>query len=89
MPIVLVRQTVPDVGHWTAVFAEDRDLRRANGECGEQTWHSAANPNEIWLMLAWDDPFRARLFARSEHLAEAWRRAGVTQPAEVWVLDEG
>ena len=45
-------------------------------------------PNEVLLLLEWDDLERARLFADSDDLREAMTRAGVTDRPDIWFLED-
>jgi hypothetical protein len=51
-------------------------------------FRSAADPDDIVLLIEWDDPDRARLFAASDDLREAMELAGVTDRPDIWVLEE-
>ena len=88
MPCLLIRHHVADYPAWKAVFDEQGDLRRANGSQGSRLFRNAANPNEILLLLEWDDLERARLFADSDDLREAMTRAGVTDRPNIWFLED-
>ena len=54
---------------------------------GGWLFRNADDPNEILLLLAWDDLERARLFADSDDLHEAMTRAGVTDRPDIWFLE--
>ena len=88
MPAVLIRHHVADYGAWKAVFDEDGPTRRANGSRGGPIYRRADDPNEVLVLLEWDDLDRARLFADSDDLREAMDRAGVTDRPEIWFLED-
>lgn len=88
MPSVLVRHKVKDYAAWKAVFDEHGIARRANGSQGDRLFRSAADPNEVLILLEWDDLDRARLFADSDDLREAMDRAGVTDQPDIWFLED-
>ena len=88
MPSLLIRHNVADYLAWKAVFDEHGPARRANGSQGGWLFRSAADPNEVLLLLAWDDLERARLFADSDDLREAMTRAGVTDRPDIWFLED-
>jgi heme-degrading monooxygenase HmoA len=50
---------------------------RGNFTQGGRIFRNAADPNEILILLAWDDRERVRLFAQSDDLQEAMAREGV------------
>lgn len=88
MPALLIRHHVADYPTWKAVF-DDLDLtRQANGSQGGRLFQDAADPNEVLVLLEWDDLERARLFADSDDLREAMARAGVTDGPDIWFLED-
>ena len=89
MPAILIRHKVADYGAWKPVFDEHGMTRRANGCQGGRILRSADDPNEVVILLEWDDLERARLFADSDDLREAMDRAGVTDRPDIWFLAEG
>ena len=88
MPVLLIRHQVNDYDTWVKVFHEERETRRANGMQREHLYRDAANPDVVWVLLEWDDLFRARLFVKSDDLQEALARAGVTDRPDYWHLEE-
>ncbi|MGH2369403.1 MAG: cyclase, partial [Chloroflexota bacterium] len=65
MPSLLIRHHVADYPAWKAVFDEHAPTRRANGSRGGWLFRDAVDPNEVLVLLAWDDLDRARLFVDS------------------------
>jgi heme-degrading monooxygenase HmoA len=88
MPFLLIRHRVRDVARWQGVFAEQGVVRQANGSRGGQVLRSDADPNEIVVLLEWDDLERARLFADSDDLREAMNRGGVDDRPDIWFLED-
>ena len=88
MPYLLVRHKVEDYARWKPIFDEHGTTRQAAGSKGGQLWRSAEDPNELVLLLEWDDLDRARQFAESDDLREAMGRAGVTGRPDVHFLEE-
>lgn len=88
MPSLLIRHRVADYPTWKAVFDEHEPTRRANGSREGWLFRAAADPNEILVLLAWDDLERARLFVDSDDLREALAQAGVTDRPDIWLLEE-
>lgn len=88
MPSLLIRHRVADVAAWRKVFEEQEILRRANGSQGGRLFHTAADPNEVLVLLEWDDLERARLFVDSDDLQEAMSRSGLTGEPEIWFLED-
>jgi heme-degrading monooxygenase HmoA len=88
MPSLLIRHKVQDYETWESVFDEHEATRRAKGARGGRHFRSATDPNEVLLLLEWDDLERARLFADSDDLHEAMMRAGVTDRPDIWLLED-
>jgi hypothetical protein len=88
VPVLLIRHAVTNFDAWRKVFQEDKVVRRAAGAQNEFVFRSAIDSNEVWLVLQWDDLFRARLFAISDDLVDTLTRAGVMVQPEIWYLDD-
>ena len=88
MPALMMRHKVVDYATWKPSFDEHGTTRRANGARGDRLFRNAADPNEVLVLVEWDDLDRARLFAESDDLQEAMARAGVTDRPDLWFLEE-
>jgi heme-degrading monooxygenase HmoA len=88
MPSMLIRHNVADYAAWKPLFDEHGIARRANGSRGGRIYRSADDPNEVVILLEWDDLERARLFADSDDLREAMVRGGVTDRPDIWFLED-
>jgi heme-degrading monooxygenase HmoA len=88
MPYVLVRHKVQDYAKWKPVFDEHGVARKASGSKGGQLFRNADDPNDLAILLEWDDVKKARQFVQSEELKQAMQRAGVSGPPEILFLDE-
>ena len=88
MPVLLIRHKVVDFATWKPLFDEHGATRRANGSQGGRLFRNAADPNEVLVLLTWDDLDRAYLFVESDDLREMMRRMGVADQPDVWFLEE-
>ena len=88
MPFILVRHKVEDYAKWKTMFDEDGVNRKAAGSKGSQLFRSADNPNELIILLEWDDLGKARQFTQSPKLGEVMERAGVIDQPDIYFLDE-
>jgi quinol monooxygenase YgiN len=88
MPYVLIRHKVEDYAKWKSVFDEHGPARKASGCKGGQLLRSADNPNELVILLEWNEIANARQFVQSDDLRQAMQRAGVTGQPDVFFLDE-
>lgn len=88
MPVLLIRHRVTNYEIWRQAFLEDAETRRANGAQDWRCLRNDADPSEVWILLEWDDLFRARLFVKSDDLGEAIIRADVVEEPDYWFLEE-
>ena len=88
MPFLLIRHKVPDFDTWQRSFDQDAGIRRANGSSGWRIFRGGSDPDEVWVLLEWDDLMRARLFANSDDLIDQLIRAGVANHPDYWFLEE-
>ncbi len=88
MPHLLIRHQVADYAKWKPVFDAHAPARKMSGSKGGRLFRSADDPNEVVILLEWDDLGRARGFASSEGLRTAMERAGVCGQPEVRFLEE-
>ena len=88
MPYLLIRHKVQDYATWKSVFDEHGDARKAAGSKGGYLLRSADDPNELVIMLEWDDLGKARQFVESAELRQAMERAGVAGPPDIHFLEQ-
>ena len=83
-----VQHKVEDYGKWKAVFDAQAPARKAAGGTGtEYILRNADNPNELVVVLEWDNLDNARQFSQSPELKEAMQNAGVTGMPEILFLE--
>ncbi len=87
MPLLLIRHNVADVETWRHWFAAETGTRYAHGARLERVFRNVDDPSEIWLLIEWDDLFRARLFVTSDDLDAAIDQAGVADWPDHWFLE--
>jgi heme-degrading monooxygenase HmoA len=88
MPYVYVKHSVENFDHWKAGFDANKPARQAGGGNDEEyVMRNADNPNEVVVILGWDDLGKARQFTQSPDLKEAMQKAGVTGPPEIIFLE--
>jgi heme-degrading monooxygenase HmoA len=85
---LLVQHTVEDYNKWKAVFDEHGADRKVAGSKGGIVLRSDDNPEQITILLKWDNLENARAFAGSDDLRETMEHAGVTGPPNVYFLEE-
>jgi heme-degrading monooxygenase HmoA len=77
MYFLIVHLQTQDFAKWKAVFDERTALRSSHGCLAERVFRSERDPNEVSLMLEWDNLDRARRFVESLQTQEAREHAGV------------
>ena len=87
-PHTLVRHKVKDFDTWKQGFDASADLRRSHGAEKGHLFRNADNPDEVFILLHWDDMASARAFSHSEELREAMEESGVVGRPDVFFLDE-
>ena len=90
MPYTLLQISIEDYDKWKPVFDEMGATRQATGSKGGFVLRNADDPNQISVLLEWDNLDNARAYTDSDDLREAMQRAGVilTGPPNVSYLDE-
>jgi heme-degrading monooxygenase HmoA len=88
MPYLLIKHKVEDFDTFKPVYDEHAALRKAGGSIGAHMLRNADDPNEIVILLHWDDMENARRFAQSDDLRQAMQQAGVSGKPDVYFLEE-
>lgn len=88
MAAMLIRHRLADFAAWLPVFAAESPVRRAHGARQERVLRSATDPNEVIVLLEWDDLERARLYADSDDTRVAMWQAGVIDQPDIWLLQD-
>jgi quinol monooxygenase YgiN len=84
---LLIRHTVADYAKWRPVFDANESNRRAGGATGVQSvYRDLTNPNEITVVLEWDNAESAQKFTSNPALAEAMKTGGVISAPEAHFL---
>jgi heme-degrading monooxygenase HmoA len=87
MAYVLIRHKVEDYTRWKPAFDAHGATRKASGSKGGRLLRSAEDPNELVILLEWDNLQKARQFAQPYALRNTMQRAVVGKP-EVYFLEE-
>ena len=89
MTHVLWHIKVEDYDQWKSVFDEDPLERGANGSQGGYVFRSASDPNEVMILLEWDEGKLERLSQLNESpkMKEVRERSGYTAQPSVYILE--
>lgn len=88
MPYGLVRHRVEDYERWKPVFDEHGSTREGSGSRGGYLFRNVDDPNEVVVLLEWDNLDNLRRFAESDDLRQAMQRAGVSDRPDIYYLEE-
>ena len=87
MAYILVRHKVQDFADWKPGFDAHATARGASGSKGGLVFRNADDPNEVVILLEWDDLEKARQFAQSDELREKMQEVGVVDQPDVYFLN--
>ena len=88
MPYILVRHKVTDYAKWKSIFDGHGTTRKAGGSKGTHLFRNADDPNEVVILMEWDELGKARQFTGSDELRQAMEQAGVADRPDIYFLDE-
>ncbi len=88
MAQLLVHHKVEDYAKWRKVYDEMDGLRRSKGQISQQVFRTAADPNELVILMEWATTDQARAYAQAPELKQAMQQAGVISQPEVLILEE-
>lgn len=88
MPYFLVRHKVKDYATWKPVYDEHGAIRKAAGCQGTIVFRMADDPNNVIVLLEWDNLEKAQQFTQSDDLRETMQRAGVLEKPDIYFLNE-
>lgn len=85
---VLIHHEVADYQKWRAAFDAALDFRHAGGERSCRVFRKPGDPNDLTLLLEWEDLASAHSYMDSAELRDKMSQAGVVSPPEVHYLAE-
>ena len=88
MAAVLVNHTVNDYNSWLKAFEAHEPARREAGVKAAAVWQAADNPNNVFILMEYENRERIERFAASEDLKQAMLQAGVKGAPAITHLGE-
>ncbi len=79
MVYINLHLNVADYGTWRIGFDANESSRKSAGSTGvNQFYRDVDNPNNVTLVLEWDEAGKAQAFLNDPHTKESMDEAGVT-----------
>lgn len=85
----MIRQNVKDFEAWKKVFDEDGVNRKMAGSKGGHVFRALNDPNNVFVLIEFDDLDKTNKFMNSDVLKEAMKKAGVVGKPDIYLMDEG
>jgi len=85
---ILVRHKVNDYASWKVAFDNHAGFRRSGGEKSHRIFHSGSDPNDLTMLMEWDNLPNAEKFFSSPELKSAMQKAGVAEMLSIQFLNE-
>jgi heme-degrading monooxygenase HmoA len=84
----LVHHKMADFSVWKEAFDSMEEARRGGGVTASTLYRDEDSPNEVFILLEWNDPAGARGYFKSDAFKAALKRGGVTEEPDVWFLSK-
>ncbi|MDW7732808.1 MAG: hypothetical protein SCH66_10325 [Methanolobus sp.] len=88
MVYMLVKHKVKDFSKWKPGFDEFGSKRKEKGSKGGMLFRTVEDPNDVTILLEWDNPENARKFSESKELKEKMEELGVIGKSDIFILDK-
>jgi hypothetical protein len=85
----IIRQNVKDFDVWKKGFDDDGDNRKKASSKGGHVFRALDDPNNVFVLLEFDDLDKVKVFMNSDGLKEAMKNAGVVGKPDIYLMDEG
>ena len=88
MVFVIARHSVTDYAKWKQAFEGAIAMRKAGGEKSIRIFRTIDDPNNLVLLMEWDNLENCQKYMQSEDLQKAMQEAGVTGQPDIYFLNE-
>jgi hypothetical protein len=85
MNYMLIRHRVKDFAKWKMIFDAAYPVRKSFGEKNCRVFRNADDPNDVTVLMEWDDLQKALRYSQSEDLKMGMKAAGVVGEPVVYV----
>ncbi len=84
---VFIRHAVREYWSWRQSYEEAKPVCAQNGAKSATVYQSIDDPNDVTVVVGFDDWQTARQYAASDTLREIMARAGVRGRPDVWYTE--
>ena len=88
MAFLLCHLKCEDYTRWRTAFDAHNELRQSAGSKGAHIFQTAADPNEVWLTLTFEDQSSAQAMMGREDVRKAIKDSGVIGDVEVHLIED-
>lgn len=88
MAHLIVHHKVENFAKWKPFFDNHTSYRLENGSLGGKVFQSINDPNEVFVLLEWDNLINANRFIQSDQTKLVMKEAGVVGIPSVYFVEE-
>ena len=88
MAKVIVQHHVADYNRWYPIFTEHEKVRRTHGARGHTITRSAADQNDLVVVMDFATADGAKAFVQDPSLKSTMAQAGIDAGPQIWIVDE-
>lgn len=88
MSHLIVHHKVENFDKWKPFFDDHELFRKQNGSLGNKVFQCKNDPNEVFVLLEWDNLTNANRFIQSEQTKSIMKEAGVVGIPSVYFVEE-
>lgn len=88
MIYMMIIKSVKDFDNWKSIFDEHEDMRKEMGSKGSSILRNINVPDQLVVIIEWEDMESAKKFIETEDLILAMEKAGVMGLPAVYYLEE-
>ena len=84
---IIFRDKVSDFGKWKAIFEEYASARKEAGCQSTQVFRNGEKPNEVVVLLDWDNIENFKKFGESKEIQEAMQKMDLLEKPSFYFSD--
>jgi hypothetical protein len=87
MTTLIIKEQVQNYNNWKTVFDSQHNLRVEYGEKTEHIYRENEHPNNMVIMLEWENEKRAKQFSKSKELKDALDKSGIIGKPNMYFVE--